>query len=218
MTRKKYTKKKLNMKERILLLSPHTDDVELGCGASVAKFQENGSEIMNILGSSCKESVPNGFKEDAMLTEYHASMSVLGIVEKVFLDLPVRHFPALRQEILEAFVKINREYKPTMVLLPCSNDIHQDHQTFYNEGLRAFKFCKVLGYELPWNMQNSTHSCHVIIEQKHLDKKLESMACYNSQQNRPYFGTQFISHLAKIRGVQAGGNLAESFELIKWYL
>ena len=44
-----------------------------------------------------------------MLTEYHASMSVLGIVEKVFLDLPVRHFPALRQEILEAFVKINRE-------------------------------------------------------------------------------------------------------------
>lgn len=208
----------MSMKERVLLLSPHTDDIELGCGASIAKFLENGSEIMSVLGSSCKESVPNGFNEDAMLNEYYASMSILGIKEQVFLDLPVRHFPALRQEILESFVKICRTFKPTLVLLPCSSDIHQDHQVFYNEGLRAFKLCKILGYELPWNMQSSTHSCHILIEQKHLSKKLEAMACYKSQQQRPYFGVDFISHLAKIRGVQAGGHLAESFELIKWFL
>jgi len=205
------------MKERVLLLSPHTDDVELGCGASVFKFREQGFEIMNVLGSSCKESLPEGYTEDTLMNEYNASMSVLGITKKVFLDLPVRHFPQFRQQILEEFVKINKYYKPTLVLLPCSNDIHQDHSTFYSEGLRAFKFCKILGYELPWNTQSSTHSCHIIIDEMHLNKKLECMRCYKSQNHRSYFSEDFINYLAKIRGVQAGTALAESFEMIKWF-
>ncbi len=205
------------MKERVLLLSPHTDDVELGCGASVFKFREQGFEIMNVLGSSCKESLPEGYAEDTLINEYNVSMSVLGITNKVFLDLPVRHFPQYRQQILEEFVKINKYYKPTLVLLPCSNDIHQDHFTFYSEGLRAFKFCKILGYELPWNSQSSTHSCHIIIDEMHLNKKLECMRCYKSQKHRSYFSEDFISYLAKIRGVQAGTALAESFEMIKWF-
>lgn len=204
--------------ERVLLLSPHTDDVELGCGATIAKFAEEGHQILTVLGSSCKESVPEGFPLDAMLNEFNDSMGTLGINAHEFLDLPVRHFPAIRQQILESFVKLNKSYKPTLVFLPCSDDIHQDHKTFYEEGLRAFKYSKILGYELPWNTQNSNHSCHVIIEQRHLDKKLEAMSCYISQSHRPYFGSDFISYLARIRGVQAGSKLAESYELLKWFL
>ncbi len=205
------------MKERVLLLSPHTDDVELGCGASIYKFIEQGFEVMNVLGSSCKESLPEGCTVEQIMNEFDTSMSLLGIANTVFMDLPVRNFPQYRQQILEEFVKINKNYQPTLVLLPCSNDIHQDHYTFYCEGLRAFKFCKILGYELPWNTQNPTHSCHIIIEERHLNKKLDCMKCYKSQKQRPYFREEFISYLSSIRGVQAGSTYAESFELIKWY-
>ena len=35
--------------------------------------------------------------------------------------------------------------------MPSLNDIHQDHATIAQEGLRAFKGCTILGYELIWN-------------------------------------------------------------------
>lgn len=207
----------MTMKERVLLLSPHTDDVELGCAASVSKFLESGYDVITVLGSSCKESLPANLPPDTLIREFNNSMKVLGVQDFFFLDLPVRYFPEHRQLILEKLVEYNKKIKPTLIMLPCSNDIHQDHSVFHNEGLRAFKFCKILGYELTWNTQNSVHSCHIKIEQRHLDKKIECMRSYESQKNRPYFSEDFIRSLAKIRGIQAGSELAESFELIKWF-
>ena len=36
-------------------------------------------------------------------------------------------------------------------MIPSESDVHQDHQTIYNESIRAFKFSSILGYEMPWN-------------------------------------------------------------------
>jgi len=36
---------------KILLLSPHADDVELGCGGSIAKFKENGDDLFWVVFS-----------------------------------------------------------------------------------------------------------------------------------------------------------------------
>lgn len=203
---------------KVLLLSPHTDDVELGCGATIAKFSELGYEFMVVLGSSCRESVPEGFEDNAMYNEFLTSMSFLGIQHVEFLDLPVRHFPALRQSILESFVQINKKFKPDLVLTPCSSDIHQDHHTFYEESVRAFKYCRILGYELPWNNQTVIHGCHVKVEAHHLEKKMEALLKYKSQAGRTYFDKDFIKYLSRIRGVQAGSEFAESYESIKWFL
>ena len=64
---------------------------------------------------------------------------------------PVREFPSVRQEILETLVKLNAEIKPELVFIPSSSDIHQDHKTLHEEGIRAFKYTSILGYEMPWN-------------------------------------------------------------------
>ncbi len=33
------------MAKKILIISPHTDDGELGCGGTIAKFIEEGNEV-----------------------------------------------------------------------------------------------------------------------------------------------------------------------------
>ena len=47
-------------KRRILVLAPHTDDGELGCGAAIARFVEQGAEVHYVAFSTAKESVPKG--------------------------------------------------------------------------------------------------------------------------------------------------------------
>lgn len=34
------------MSKRVLILAPHTDDGELGCGETIAKFMEYSKEIL----------------------------------------------------------------------------------------------------------------------------------------------------------------------------
>ena len=58
-------------------------------------------------------------------------------------------FQRIDRILLEQFVKIRNEYNPDLVLLPASSDTHQDHNTVYTEGFRAFKHASILGYELP---------------------------------------------------------------------
>ncbi|RLF92368.1 PIG-L family deacetylase, partial [Thermococci archaeon] len=142
------------MFSRILVLSPHTDDGEIGAGGTIARFVEEGKEIYYVAFSSCEASVPKGFPEDVLKIECKKATSILGINPEnvILLEYEVRTFPLHRQEILDDMIALNRQIKPELVLVPSSNDIHQDHQVIYAEALRAFKKnASIWGYEHPWN-------------------------------------------------------------------
>ena len=51
--------------KKVLVLAPHTDDGELGCGGTVARLLEEGCEVHFAVFSTCAESVPAGFPADA---------------------------------------------------------------------------------------------------------------------------------------------------------
>ena len=110
------------------------------------------------------------------------------------------------------------EFQPDLVLLPNSLDIHQDHHTIYQEGLRAFKHTRMLGYELPWNNLNFTNNCHIRLEREHIQAKMDALQCYQSQNFRNYMDPEYFFGLAKTRGIQINSNYAEAFELIRWII
>jgi len=166
----------------------------------------------------CEKSVPKEFPSDALKYELENSCKVLGIKKentKVF-GYEVREFPKFRQEILEDLVKLNREIKPDLVFMPAQSDIHQDHHTIYQEGIRAFKFCNLLGYEMPWNNFSFSSSMYVVVDQDNIDKKIESINQYETQKFRPYSSEDFVLSLSKLRGIQIKETYAESFEIIRW--
>ncbi len=81
-------------KDRILILAPHTDDGEFGCGGSIAKLSGKGAEIHYVAFSSCRASVPEGFPNDILVREVKAATEILGISPQNLhiLDFPVRRF------------------------------------------------------------------------------------------------------------------------------
>jgi N-acetylglucosamine malate deacetylase 1 len=167
--------------------------------------------------SLCRRSLGEGLAPDTLEIEVKAATKVLGIKPanlKLF-DYDVRVFYTFRQEILEDMVKLKREIKPDLVLTPCSSDLHQDHQVVHNEALRAFKDVSILGYELPWNNLNIRTNCFITLEEQHVRKKVEALVEYKSQAHRKYCSENFLRSLATARGVQAGTDYAEAFEVLK---
>jgi LmbE family N-acetylglucosaminyl deacetylase len=205
------------MPNRVLFLGAHTDD-EFGCSGAMARFLDEGSEVFYAAFSPCEESVPAGFPRDVLRRESKAAAIRLGIAERNWrlYSYRVRHFPEKRQDILEELVKLREEVKPDLLLVPATSDIHQDHQTVCREAIRAFKHITVLGYELPMNTITFQHACFVRLDEKHLAAKIASLACYDSQKFRTYTEESFIRGLARVRGVQAGVEYAEAFEVIRW--
>ncbi len=203
--------------KRVLVLAPHTDDGELGCGASIAKFVSDGSEVFYVAFSICTRSLPPHLDPYTLEKEVKKATKVLGIKpENLFLyDYDVRHFPTHRQEILEELVKLKKQIEPDLVLMPNSDDIHQDHKTIYEEGLRAFKACTLMGYELPWNNFAFQTNSFVILEDQHLQVKKDALKCYESQLHRSYLNDTFIESWAITRGVQIGYKYAEAFQIIR---
>ncbi len=204
--------------DRILILAPHTDDGELGCGGTIAKFIEEGREVYYIAFSSAKKSLPQGYPDDTLVKEVKEATKILGIKREnlILFDYEVRKFSYVRQDILEDMVKLKRKLDPDMVFMPSLNDLHQDHQTVANEALRAFKETSILAYELPWNNIIFRTEGFVPLEKKHVDRKIEALKKYKSQRHRNYLSAEFIYGLAKARGTQIKREFAEAFEVIRY--
>lgn len=206
--------------KRILILAPHTDDGELGCGGTISKLTQAGNEVYYAAFSACQQSVIKEFPSDILITEVKEATAVLGIKpENLFLyDFEVRKFNYRRQEILDKMIRLKADLKPQIVFMPSINDIHQDHFTITNEAMRAFKFSTVLNYELPWNNFSFNSTCFIELEEEHVKRKVEAMACYKSQAHRNYCNADFITSLARVRGTQIEKKYAETFEVTRLIL
>lgn len=204
--------------KRIMILAPHTDDGEFGCGGTISRFIREGDEVFYIAFSSAEKSVPEQFSRTILREEVLQATAVLGIPESnvLVLNFEVRDFPSRRQEILETMVDLHNKYRPDMVFLPSTSDTHQDHQTISNEGFRAFKRCTILGYELPWNNLEFKCTSFVILEERDVRKKMEALEKYKSQAHRKHASPDYMLHLAQVRGFQAFHQWAECFEVIRW--
>jgi LmbE family N-acetylglucosaminyl deacetylase len=206
--------------KKALILAPHTDDGEFGCGGTIAKLVENGTEVYLAAFSACEQSVLKKYPPDILIGELKRATKKLGIPEEnLFLfDFQVRIFSERRQDILQTIIDLRNKINPDVVFMPSLDDIHQDHYTIAQEGLRAFKFCTILTYEMPWNNLTFETSSFVILEERHLQKKIDALKEYESQSHRPYSNEEFIRSLARTRGVQINTNYAETFNVIRWIL
>ena len=206
--------------KKVLILSPHTDDGEFGCGATITKLIEDGSEVYYAAFSACEQSVLPEFPKDILTKEVKAATQILGIKPEnlILFKYDVRTFNYHRQAILDDIIKLKNEIQPDLVFTPSVNDIHQDHATISNEAVRAFKFTSILCYELPWNNFNFTTTCFFKLNENHVSNKVNALKEYKSQAHRSYADEDFIRSLTRIRGVQIGAQYAEVFEMVRWII
>ncbi len=203
--------------KRVLVLAPHTDDGEFGCGGTMARLVDGGADVRYVAFSIATKSLPAGFPPDTLAREVREATAELGLAESALTvhDFDVRTFPERRQEILELLLAEWEEWRPDAVLQPSLRDIHQDHQVIAAEGLRAFKRTTILGYEIPWNHFNFDLQAYVALERPHLERKVAALGRYASQQHRNYADPEYIWNRARTNGITVGREFAEVFEVYR---
>ena len=203
--------------KRVLVLAPHTDDGEFGCGGTMARLVEAGVEVHYHAFSIATRSLPPGFAPDTLAREVREATGELGIAEDRLRvhDFDVRTFPEHRQDILELLVGLWEELRPDAVFQPSHHDVHQDHQTVAQEGLRAFKRTTILGYEIPWNNFDFSYQAYLALEQRHIDRKIAALRRYESQQHRRYIDPEYIQNVARTHGINVNREYAEVFQVYR---
>jgi LmbE family N-acetylglucosaminyl deacetylase len=203
----------------ILVLSPHTDDAELGCGATISRLLREGNRVYVAVFSTCEDSLPKGFLPGTLKTECIDSLTSLGVSKEdiLFYDYRVRVFNYSRQNILDDLVLLKNKVSPSTVFIPSVDDYHQDHKTIADEAVRCFKNnCSILSYELIWNNTGFRNQIYYDISEEDVANKIAALSKYETQKNRIYFKNNFIEALATVRGAQNGIRYAEVFEVIRY--
>ena len=201
----------------VLVLAPHTDDGELGCGGLIARLVEEEARVQSVAFSTAAQSVPEGWPPDVLKTEVREATRRLGLAasDLHIYDYEVRKLNYVRQEILEELIRLRATDTFDLVLAPALQDVHQDHRTVAEEAVRAFKGTTIWGYELIWNNLSFNTQAFVELGARHVKAKAEALAAYESQRHRPYMDKEFTQAQARVRGVQIGVDWAECFEVVR---
>ena len=203
------------MKKKILAIGAHPDDIELGCGASIANFYDKNYEVTALIFSNCNESLKKGLAKDTLLRESFKSLRHLGKKIKIkYFDFPVRKFNFYRQDILDCLIKYN-EKKFDYIFVNSLRDIHQDHKVISEETLRAFKNQNILFYQFPWNLKKIIVDVTIEVKERHVKKKIKSLSFYKSQIHRHYFRKENIITNLKWCGQFSETTYSEVFEINK---
>src|SRR5262245_46504680 len=117
----------------VLVLAPHTDDAELGCGGTMARLLEEGATVSAAAFSTAEASLPPGSEPGRLKVEFLDAMATLVIPRDRLhvYDFPVRRLSSYRQDVLEELVKLRRAIQPDAVFIPSGADLHQDHQVVH---------------------------------------------------------------------------------------
>ena len=182
------------MKLDILAIGAHPDDVELGCGATLAKEIHNGKKV-GILDLTKGELGTRGSAEIREIEAMEAA-KVLGISFRLNLGLEDGFFVNDKNSQLEV-IKIIRKYRPEIVLCNAVTDRHIDHgkgsslasDSCFLSGLRKIETSMDGKVQEAWRPKNvyhyiqwnNVHPDIVVDVTGYLDKKLKSVFTYSSQ-------------------------------------
>ncbi len=198
--------------ETLCFIGAHPDDIELGCGALIAEIADHTNVICVTLSNNQKNPQLTN-----LVDEHKQSMDILGVSpENVFLhEFTTRRFQAVRQEILEVMIDLKKTYRPEVVFVHTAKDIHQDHKTVTEEGLRAFRGTTVLGFDVIRSSYGFFPDFLVEVSEKSVHKKIKALKAYKTYQDKYYFDENLLHATAIRHGALAERDFAEGFDILR---
>jgi LmbE family N-acetylglucosaminyl deacetylase len=198
--------------KRVLFLGAHPDDIELGCGALIHHIAQKTEILCVTLSDNQKNPDLKNVKD-----EHIQSMKILGVPQEKVLFGPftTRIFQDSRQEILEYFLKLRRDFKPDLIFIHSKQDVHQDHNTMTDEALRAFRGITVLGFDVVRSSYGFFPHFLVEVTEEDMNKKIEALAQYETYRDRYYFNAELTRSIMVRHGALAEVPFAEGFDILR---
>jgi LmbE family N-acetylglucosaminyl deacetylase len=202
----------------ILAVGAHPDDIELGCGATLLRYREEGHETHGLVLSAGEGGLGGsvGPQDNPRVQEAQDSARIMGLK-----SITIHHFPdtllATRQDDIKCVIEeVTRRCHPDVVFTHNRFDLHSDHRAVYEATLvAARRVPTMLCYENP--NTPTTFQPNLFIDIAHyLEDKLRALKCHSSQSDtRPYMDGGVVGSWAKVRGQQARIHAAEAFETVR---
>ena len=198
--------------KRVLFLGAHPDDIEIGCGALVHNIVQKTEILCVTLSDNQKNPDLKKVK-----SEHFHSMKVLGVSEEQILMGPfsTRVFPDSRQDILEYFLKLRKDFQPDLIFTHSKQDVHQDHNTMTEEALRAFRGITVLGFDVVRSSYGFFPHFLVEVTEEDVNKKIEALSQYETYKDRYYFNSDLTRSIMIRHGALAECPFAEGFDILR---
>jgi len=198
--------------KRVLFLGAHPDDIELGCGALLHHIVKQTDVLCVTLSDNQKNPDLKNVKD-----EHYEAMAVLGVPEEKIVLGPftTRVFPNSRQEILEYFLKLRREFEPDLIFVHSKQDVHQDHNTMTDEALRAFRGITVLGFDVVRSSNGFFPHFLVEVTEEDVNKKIEALSQYETYRDHYYFNSELTHSIMVRHGALAECPFAEGFDILR---
>ncbi len=198
--------------KKVLFLGAHPDDIEIGCGALIHNIVQKTEILCVTLSDNQKNPDLQNVKD-----EHIKSMKVLGVSEEriVLGPFQTRVFPTARQEILEYFLKLRRDFQPDLIFTHSKQDVHQDHNTMTDESLRAFRGITVLGFDVVRSSHGFFPHFLVEVTEEDVTKKVAALAEYETYRDRYYFNAELTRSIMVRHGALAERPFAEGFDILR---
>lgn len=221
------------MKKKILILSPHADDEILGCGGFIAKYSKKNYDISVLILTNANNGAPEIYSSNVIKkvrNEAKTANNFIGTKKLYFENLPalnLTNYPIYK--ISNIITKYIDKIKPEIVLIPSSNDIHDDHKIIFRAAKVSMRFNKksslktILSYEVlsetEWNEDEKAFNPNyfVSLSRSELNKKIKAFLKYKSQVKKfPHpRSKEGIKNLSRLRGGSVFVEYAEAFKVEK---
>jgi len=219
--------------KKILILSPHADDEILGCGGFISKYSKLNYQINVLILTNANKGAPEIYsaKEiQKIRNEAKQANKLIGTKKLFFENLPalnLNNYPIYK--ITDVINKYISDINPEIILIPSSNDIHDDHKIIFKSAKVSLRFNKksnlkkILSYEVlsetEWNENEKSFNPNYFVSLSVLDinKKVKAFLKYKSQVKKfPHpRSKEGIINLSKVRGSNIFTNFAEAFKVEK---
>jgi LmbE family N-acetylglucosaminyl deacetylase len=185
----------------VIAVGAHPDDVEIGCGGTLALLAAQGHRV-GIVDLTDGEPTPRSSGPQERLAEAEAAARVLGVVHRENLGFPNRRLYD-GFEVRVALAQVFRRWRPRLVLglgdkTPLASPDHAqavaitEAAVFYSRltkwddtfaGLPVHTVPQFLVYFLLAGMPTVPHGLWPLVVDiaGHLDTKLQAIGCYASQ-------------------------------------
>jgi LmbE family N-acetylglucosaminyl deacetylase len=196
----------------ILAVGAHPDDIELGCGATIYKAVQAGSNVIALYMTRGGKTTDTNVR----MSESKQAMNILGVTDIYFENFKDTEIPD-SYETISCLEQYAMKFQPDIVLTHSVNDMHQDHRRVAWLAMAAFRnVAKILSYETPRVRPAAFMPTYFVNITGCIDKKGEALKCHLSQKEKRYIAYESTVNLSYFRGSQVGVQSAEAFEIIKY--
>jgi LmbE family N-acetylglucosaminyl deacetylase len=195
---------------RVLALGCHSDDIEIGCGATLlALTRARAVEVTWVVLSAVGQREHEARASAASFLEAAASADV---VTHAFRD---GFLPYVGGEVKDAFEELATRVAPDLILTHTRHDAHQDHRLACELTWNTFRDHLVLEYEVQkYDGDLSRPNVYVPVPEEIAREKARLVAGgFPSQAGKHWFDEELFLGLMRLRGAEArsASGYAEAF-------